>query len=94
MLRASRTLAVLLSAAALALPATVGARVVSASIEVRLVVVASCSVNLAGGKRIDVDCASRATPYRLDGAAGAANTAGAPSLHVAGPDAQHVTVYF
>lgn len=95
MLRASRPFAALLAAATLALPAVADARVVSASFEARLVVVASCSVNVAGNTRVNVDCASPATPYRLSGAGvRALDGSMAPSLRVAGPDEQRVTVYF
>jgi hypothetical protein len=95
MLRASRPFAALLAAATLALPAVADARVVSASFEARLVVVASCSVNVAGNTRVSVDCASPATPYRLSGAGvRALDSSMAPSLRVAGPDEQRVTVYF
>jgi len=95
MLRASRPFAALLAAATLALPAVADARVVSASFEARLVVVASCSVNVAGNTRVNVDCASPATPYRLSGAGiRALDSSMAPSLRVAGPDEQRVTVYF
>jgi hypothetical protein len=95
MLRASRPLAALLAAATLAFPAVAGARVVSASFEARLVVVASCSVNVERGERVDVDCANAATPYQLSSSSnmGAGNLA-AQSLRVAGPDEQRVTVYF
>jgi len=95
MLRASRPFAALLAAATLALPAVADARVVSASFEARLVVVASCSVNVAGNTRVNVDCASPATPYRLSGAGfGMPGSSMAPSLRVAGPDGQRITVYF
>lgn len=95
MLRTSRPFAALLAAATLALPAVADARVVSASFDARLVVVASCSVNVAAGTRVNVDCASPATPYRLSSAGvGAIDSSSAPSLRVAGPDEQRVTVYF
>lgn len=84
MLRASRLLAATLAATTLALPAVVDARAVSASFETRLVVVASCSVNV--GRAVDVNCASATTPYLLD--------ASVPSQRSAGSDAQRVTVYF
>lgn len=87
MLRASRLLAAALAAISLALPAMADARVVSASFEARFTVVATCSVNVARSARVNVDCASPKTPYLLD-------TASAPSLRSAGPDALRVTVYF
>lgn len=85
MLRASRLLAASLAAATLAVPAVVDARVVTASFEARLVVVATCSVSV--GAAVNVDCASASTPYLLAAAS-------APSQRTAGPDAQRVTVYF
>lgn len=95
MLRASRPFAALLAAATLALPAVADARVVSASFEARLVVVASCSVNVAASARVDVDCASPATPYRLSStSSGSMDSSLASPLRVAGPDEQRVTVYF
>lgn len=95
MLRASRPFAALLAATTLALPAVADARVVSASFEARLVVVASCSVNVAASARVNVDCASPATPYRLSSTGSRImDSSLALSLHVAGPDEQRVTVYF
>ena len=85
MLRASRLLAASLAATTLALPAVVDARVVTASFEARLVVVATCSVSV--GAAVNVSCASTSTPYLLDAAS-------AFSQRTAGPDAQRVTVYF
>jgi len=87
MLRASRLLAASLAAATMALPAVADARVVSASFEARFTVLATCSVNVAGAGRIDVDCASATTPWLL-------NSANASALQAAGPDAERVTVYF
>jgi len=94
MLRTSRTLAALLAAATLAFSATADARVVSASFEARLVVVASCSVNVERGVRVNVDCAGASTPYQLNASSTANGSIGAASVRVAGPDAQRVTVYF
>lgn len=85
MLRASRLLAATLAAATLAVPAVVNARVVTASFEARLVIVATCSVDV--GSAVIVDCASATTPYLLDAGV-------VPSQRNAGPDAQRVTVYF
>ena len=95
MLRASRPLAALLAAATLAFPAAADARVVSASFEARLVVVASCSVSIERGARVDVDCANAATPYQLSSSSniGTGNLA-AQSLRIAVSDAQRITVYF
>lgn len=87
MLRASRLLAASLAVATMALPAVADARVVSASFEARFTVLATCSVNVAGAGRIDVDCASASTPWLLD----AANVSAAP---LASTDAERVTVYF
>lgn len=95
MLRASRPLAALLAAATLAFPAAADARVVSASFEARLVVVASCSVSIERDVRVDVDCANAATPYQLSSSSNiGAGSLIAPALRVAGPDEQRVTVYF
>jgi hypothetical protein len=95
MLRASRSLVALLAAATLAFPAAVDARVVSASFEARLVVVASCSVSVERDERVDVDCANAATPYQLSSSSSlGAGKLIAPSLRAAGPDEQRVTVYF
>jgi len=85
MLRASRLLAAILAVATLALPAVADARVVKASFEMQLVIVATCSVSV--GHAVDVACASPTTPFLLDAAA-------QPAQRSAGPDAQRVTVYF
>ena len=85
MSRAVRFLATLLAIATLPLSAGADAHVVSASFEARLTVVATCSID--AGAAVQVQCASPATPYRLDAPA-------APMLHSAGPDAGRVTVYF
>ena len=85
MLRASRLLAATLAAATLALPAVADARAVPASFEMRFVVLATCSVNVAG--TVDVACTSPATPFLLDASP-------VPASHGAAPDARRVTVYF
>jgi len=56
--------------------------------------VASCSVNVERGVRVNVDCAGASTPYQLNASSSANGSIGAASLRVAGPDAQRVTVYF
>ena len=86
MLRAFRPLAACLAAVILALPAVADARAVTATFEMRFTVLASCSVQVAHGARVDVDCASPATPYLVDGAM--------PAAAIANPDARRVTVYF
>ena len=85
MSRSLRFLAALLATATLTLPVGADARVVSASFEARLTIVATCSIN--AGAAVQVQCASPATPYLLDAPA-------APSLRITGPDAGRVTVYF
>jgi hypothetical protein len=87
MLRLSRLLAAALAATTLTVAFCADARVVSSSMEMRFAVVATCSVSVANAVRVNVDCASPATPFQL-------NTAPAQSLQLAGPDAGRVTVYF
>ena len=94
MLRTSRPLAALLATATLAFSAAADARVVSASFEARLVVVASCSVNVERGVHVDVDCAGATTPYQLNSSSLAGGSIGAASVRIAASDAQRVTVYF
>ena len=85
MLRTSRFFAALLATATLTLSVGADARVVSASFEARLTVVATCSINVDAA--VQVNCASAATPFLL-------HAPTAPSLRSAGPDAGRVTVYF
>jgi hypothetical protein len=85
MSRSLRFLAAILATATLTLPVSADAGVVSASFEARFTVVATCSINVDAA--VQVQCASASTPYLLQAPT-------APTLHSAGTDAGHVTVYF
>lgn len=92
-----RLIAVLAAATGLAVPAVAGAGAVSATLDLRFTVLATCSVQAGVGVQgVQVDCPS-STPYQLSRASAPAS-AQAPSAAqpapVASADGQRWTVYF